>query len=1179
VAPGTIRALSSCADASDRRTRSGSRALPAILALTTAAAFCAVSTKAAATNSRWIAGNGNWNTMANWNPAHVPIAPGDSANCADGSGTYTITLDATPSISFFCQSNPSATVNLNGRTLTVLDPGGLSNAGVVRTNASSTISGPVFNLATGQIIVNQGQTLNLAGPTLRNDGLLQINHTGIYDAWLQVPNDLTVSGAGSIYFNGDNSGDYIYSSGTATLTQEAGHTIHGCGAVRIALVNHGLVSADRSSKSLALSHNPKTNDGIIQATGGGTLEIDGITITNHGGTILADGGNVNVSGTANLVGGTLQSTAGYQFNGTETAILTDVTLAAGSRWVVNQAHETRLSGASFVNHGTVWVNHLGSFDAWLQVLSDLELSGSGDIYLNGDNDGDYIYSGVNATLTQEAGHTIHGCGSIRLPLVNHGTVSADKSGKSLSLSQNPKTNDALMLATAGGALEVNAITVANAGGTILADGGDVRLTGSANVVGGILRSISPSEIVATGTCILTDGSIASGTRLTVNQTQEMRLAGAQLVNDGTVWVNHTGIYDAWIQVLNDMTLSGGGNIYLNGDSDGDYIYSGTGATLTQAAGHTIHGCGSIRLPFVNHGIVAADKDTKALNLSTNPKTNDALIEATAGGTLVITGITVANNGGTILADGGNVQVTGSANLVGGTLRSAPGFQFTSTGTAILTDATLTEDSRWVVNQSQETRLAGASFVNDGTVWVNHTGAYDASLQVLNNLAISGGGDIYLNCNNDTNRIYSGTGASLTQGEGHTIHGSGTIQLPFVNRGVVSGDISGRSLIVTVGSFDNQGIAQATGEGTFKMNTTPVNYASRTLTGGSWRVFDNSTMRMIGAYVDTCRADILLDGPNSRFYRDTGTANALAGLAVIREEGSFSITGGRSFTSAGSLTNSGRVTIGAGSQLTSTGAYTQLTGATRVDGTLNAPGTVDIQLGSLSGCGRINQNVHANGAVLPGGSIDTLTINGNYTQDVAGSLHIELGGTLPGEGDLLSVTGQATLSGQLWVTTADGIDLEDGDSFVILQAAGVSGRFLSPFVGQCPEPGICFEIAYNPTSVVITAHRVASSAVGDEPIRTTAAPVDFALRVRTVAGGAVVTLDLPRAARVRIDLFDPAGRLVACLFEGEPTAGTHDYRWELDRAAGCAGSGILFVRARIVDGGRTLMKTARLLTVR
>ena len=411
-------------------------------------------------------------------------------------------------------------------------------------------------------------------------------------------------------------------------------------------------------------------------------------------------------------------------------------------------------------------------------------------------------------------------------------------------------------ATATGAiLRIWGTTVINnEGGVIRADSGEVQVTNGANIIGGTLDRTGTSQIAGTGTATLTDVAIAPGARYTVNQNHTTTIAGSSLVNDGTIWVNHTGAYDAALYFADSVTVSGAGDIYINGDDDSDRLHGAAGVVVTQEAGHTIHGAGAVEVGLVNHGTIQADKSSYNLTLWSNPKTNDGVMRTANGGILRIWGLTVIyNEGGVIRADSGEVQVTNGANIIGGTLDRTGTSQIAGTGTATLTDVAIAPGARYTVNQNHTTTIAGSSLVNDGTLWVNHTGAFDAALYFADSVTVSGAGDIYINGDDDSDRLHGAAGVVVTQAAGHTLHGGGAIQTRFLNHGTVRADKPPINLVASAQGFDNQGIAEASGGAELRFGALPVNYGSRELTGGTWRVYENSRIRFNGAYIDSSDA--------------------------------------------------------------------------------------------------------------------------------------------------------------------------------------------------------------------------------------------------------------------------------------------------------------------------------------
>jgi fibronectin-binding autotransporter adhesin len=1146
---------------------------------------------AMAVDITWNGSSGVWNQASNWTPANIPDAAGEVAILPVVALPYTADLNVTIALDEVHFQDAASTLRLGGQSITLLQAAGLTNAGTILTNgAVSTLTGNVLNQAGGRITVQQSQRLNLAGPALVNDGAILVNNTGAGDASLYFPFNVAVSGAGDIRINGDNESDQLYGAVGVVVTQDAGHLLHGGGAVVVGLVNHGTVQADKATTYLILKTNPKTNDGTLTAVSGAVLKIDAITVTNAGGALLADGGDVQLSGGVNIVGGTLRRTGASQVVATGAATLTDVTIALGSRYTVNHGTSTTIAGTGLVNGGTVWVNDTGTYDANLYFPGSVTVSGAGDIYLNGDNESDQLYGLSSVVVTQEAGHTLHGGGAVNVGLTNHGTVQADKAGVPLVLKTNAKTNDGVLQAVGGAVLRVSAITVTNAGGTLLADGGDVQLTGSANIAGGTLSRTGTSQVVGTGAATLTDVTITPGTRYTVNTSTLTTIAGTSLVNDGTIWVNDTGGYDASLYFPGNVIISGAGEIYINGDNESDQLYGAATVVVTQQAGHTLHGGGAVNVGLTNHGMVQADKVSSPLVLKTNSKTNDGTLRAVGGAVLKVNGITLTNGGGLLSADGGDVQVSGSANIVGGTLSSTGTSQLVAPGPATLTDVTIASGSRYTVNQSTSTTIAGTSLVNNGTIWVNHTGGFDSSVYFPGSVTVSGAGDIYINGDNENDQLYCAAGVVVTQEAGHTVHGGGGLNVPIVNLGTVRADKATTNLVVNRQGFDNQGTAEASGGAELRFNVLPANYAGRTLTGGTWRAFENSRIRFNGAYIDTSAAGILLHGAGSMIYANYQTTDALAGFADNRAQGSFTLEAGRAFTRSGPFHNAGTVAVMDSSAFTVSGAntYSQTGGATRVDGHLTAT-AINISAGWLTGRGTVTADVTSSGWVGPGASAGTLTVEGDYVQGAFGRLQVEIGGTDPGESDLLVVTGNADLAGYLSVVALPGLTLEDGDSIRVLACSSLQGGFAHA-TGLCPVLGICLDIAYLDDGVILVARTLSPAGIEDDPAleqqpEVTDLPSDMRLFAQSgLDAVSLLRLDLPDPSAVRLELFDVAGRCRELLLDGQLAAGSYTFECG-GRSSGRSGggielgSGVYFARARTQSAGERVTKTVRLVILK
>jgi hypothetical protein len=114
---------------------------------------------------------------------------------------------------------------------------------------------------------------------------------------------------------------------------------------------------------------------------------------------------------------------------------------------------------------------------------------------------------------------------------------------------------------------------------------------------------------------------------------------------------------------------------------------------------------------------------------------------------------------------------------------------------------------------------------------------------------------------------------------------------------------------------------------------------------------------------------------------------------------------------------------------------------------------------------------------------------------------------------------------------------------------------TPNTGCCPP--------FLPTYWDIGAHEFDPSLIG---IGDGGAPAIARLGLRAfpspAAGPMGITLDVPRAGRVEVSVYDVAGRLVKSLLAGPLPAGAHRLTW--DGSGATSGSGVYFIRLREGD---------------
>ncbi len=145
--------------------------------------------------------------------------------------------------------------------------------------------------------------------------------------------------------------------------------------------------------------------------------------------------------------------------------------------------------------------------------------------------------------------------------------------------------------------------------------------------------------------------------------------------------------------------------------------------------------------------------------------------------------------------------------------------------------------------------------------------------------------------------------------------------------------------------------------------------------------------------------------------------------------------GVAITGAGTFTNTGTATGGDGGNggSVSDGAETNAGG----NGGAGGVGISGSNI-TITNSGTIVGDVINNGFVMPGGSVGTLTVNGNYSQASTATLTIEVN---PTTGSQLKVNGAANLNGSLAILYDPGTYA--ATQYTILSATnGVNGRFSS-----------------------------------------------------------------------------------------------------------------------------------------
>jgi hypothetical protein len=183
--------------------------------------------------------------------------------------------------------------------------------------------------------------------------------------------------------------------------------------------------------------------------------------------------------------------------------------------------------------------------------------------------------------------------------------------------------------------------------------------------------------------------------------------------------------------------------------------------------------------------------------------------------------------------------------------AAPGaYAITAGATVDLGSLDLSNPSAQVnLNPGFEFRLAAGS-TNNGVLRINSTGSNVGTLfRFVNSLTLSGSGVLRLNANSanpDTAyMVDNGGGQILTNASGHTIAGQGRIYSNLANAGLITADISARTLYLHGSTKWNTGTMSATGGGTLDFQSLSLDQ-----TGGGSVVANAGTVQFCSSSVNS-----------------------------------------------------------------------------------------------------------------------------------------------------------------------------------------------------------------------------------------------------------------------------------------------------------------------------------------
>jgi hypothetical protein len=936
---------------------------------------------------------------------------------ASGGGTLYISgITVTQGASGLISVGSGSSVLLN--SVGVL--GGTLNcsAGTAITTVNNTTN--LFSSITNnaQINLTAGTTINVTG-NLTDNGQFLVNSGSNNATTILNFSGGTVSGTGSLVLNSSNTTAQL----NGALNQSAGHSILGYGQINAALTNNGTVNANVSGQTLALQTSNMTNNSLFEATVGGTLYINGITVNQStGGLISASGSGsvINLNG-ATISGGTLNTSGGayvYQ-NGSA-----DTFASLTSNAQVNMSAGTTINATgNLVDNGQILVNTGSNNATTILNISGGTVSGTGSFVLNGSN----ATAQLNGSLTQSAGHSILGYGQINAALTNNGTVNANVNGQTLVLQTSNMSNNATLTSANGGTLEVSGITltqgaagVINAGvssginftnttvngGVITAANGSTATVNTSVLSGTTFNSAAGATVVVQGG-ISSIGSVmqnSAGSVVDINAGATLNITGS-LVDNGKFVVNSQSNNATTILNFSGGTITGSGSFILNSGTTTAQL----NGTLTQPAGHSILGYGQINAALTNNGTVNANTSGQTLYLQTSNMTNNSLFTASGGGTLYISGITVTQGASGLISVGsGSSVLLNSVSVLGGTLNC-------STGTAITAVNNTTNLFSSITNNAQINLTAGTTInvmgnlTDNGQFLVNSGSNNATTILNFSGGTVTGTGSLVLNSSNTTAQL----NGALTQSAGHSILGYGQINAALTNNGTVNANVNGQTLALQTSNMTNNSLFEATVGGTLYINGITVNQSTGGLISASG---SGSVINLNGATI----SGGTLNTSGGAYVYQNGSADTFASLTSNAQ---VNMSAGTTINATGNLVDNGQILVNSGSNNATTilnvsGGTVSGTGSFVLNGsnaTAQLNGSLTQSAGhSILGFGQINAALTNNGTVNANVNGQTLALNGvssgtgNYQVSGGGTLNVAANLTINSPGSLVGAGAGSTI---------------------------------------------------------------------------------------------------------------------------------------------------------------------------
>jgi YVTN family beta-propeller protein len=705
------------------------------------------------------------------------------------------------------------------------------------TMASGTGTGTFFGTVNSTVVLDgstQGPLNNEAFYTLDNNSDTQllgaINNTNSFlinaggnGTALSMVGAVTLTGGGTITLTNGNA-LIRQDTGASSLTN-VNNTILGSGQIGnngLTVINDptGTINANSSGNALLFNAAGAVNEGALEATGGGILQID-VTVVNQSANILASGtgSTVQLQNGARIEGGTMSTPNGATSFGTvaSTVVLDGSThgpLINAAAYTLNNNTDTEVLG-TLDNTNSILINAGGNGTA-LSMVGAVTLTGGGTITMTDGNA--WIRQDTAGSSLTNVNNTIVGAGQVgngSLTVINQvgGTIDASGASNMLLFNAVGAVNQGLLEATVGGTLAFS-VTVNNASGTISAGAGSsVQFGNGTDIQGGTLTSSSaPSTFFGTtaSTVVLdgsTHGTLINGAAYTLNNNTDTQFFGT--INNTNSFLINAGGNGTALSAVGAATLTGSGTVTMtNGNA---WIRQDTGGSSITNSGNSITGPGALQIPVYSQtaGFIQIPSGVSDSITTFSVSGGDAQIDGalTVSGGVTTSGSGVVSGAGTIgssvanggITEGGDVPAAGKL-----TIGSSQSFVQSSGGAYEVAIGGLTAGTQYSqLAVSGSASLAGAlnvRFVNGFTPSLGNSftiltaSSVSGTFSTINSPALPAGlaWSVAYNATSVVLTAGQGSPASSTLRITGTGTGSGTVtdDLGQINCTITSGVVSG-----------------------------------------------------------------------------------------------------------------------------------------------------------------------------------------------------------------------------------------------------------------------------------------------------------------------------------------------------------------------------------------------------